>query len=122
MIFTDPQITGVGPDENQAKARGINADTSTLSLEHVPRAIAARDTRGFIKLIRDRDSDKLIGARILAPEGAELIMEVSLAIKYGLTVKELVNMFHPYLTIAEGIKLAAISFGRDVKSLSCCAT
>lgn len=122
VIFTDPQITGVGLDENQAKARGINADTSTLSLEHVPRAIAARDTRGFIKLIRDRDTDKLIGARILAPEGAELIMEVSLAIKYGLTIKELVNMFHPYLTMAEGIKLAAITFGKDVKHLSCCAT
>lgn len=122
VIFTDPQVTGVGLDENQAKAQGINAETSILSLDYVPRAIAARDTRGFIKLIRDIDTDKLIGARILAPEGAELIMEVSLAIKYGITVKELVDMFHPYLTMAEGIKLAAITFGKDVKELSCCAT
>ncbi|MCH8011737.1 MAG: mercury(II) reductase [Candidatus Marinimicrobia bacterium] len=121
VIFTDPQVTGVGLDEDQAKARGINAETSTLSLDYVPRAIAARDTRGFIKLIRDVDTDKLIGARILAPEGAELIMEVSLAIKYGITVRELVDMFHPYLTMAEGIKLAAITFGKDVAQLSCCA-
>jgi len=122
VIFTDPQVTGVGLDEVQAKAMGIDAETSTLSLEHVPRAIAARDTRGFIKLIRDRDTDKLIGARILAPEGSELIMEVSLAIKYGITVRELVGLFHPYLTLSEGIKLAAITFGKDVKQLSCCAT
>ncbi len=122
VIFTDPQVTGVGLDEDQARARGLRAEVSTLSLAHVPRAIAARDTRGFIKLIRDADTDKLIGARILAPEGAELIMEVSLAIKYGITVKELVDLFHPYLTLAEGIKLAAITFGKDIKELSCCAT
>jgi len=88
----------------------------------VPRSIAARDTRGFIKLLRDRATDKLVGARILAPEGSELIMEVSLAVRYGITVKELVGMFHPYLTLSEGIKLAAITFGKNVKQLSCCAT
>ncbi|MFQ6613151.1 MAG: mercury(II) reductase [Fidelibacterota bacterium] len=122
VIFTDPQVTGVGLDEVQARAQGIDAESSTVDLDQVPRAIAARDTRGFIKLIRNRDSDKLLGARILAPEGSELIMEVSLAIKYGITVKELVGMFHPYLTLSEGIKLAAITFGKDVKELSCCAT
>jgi len=121
VIFTDPQVTGVGLDEVQAQARGINAETATIDLDQVPRAIAARDTRGFIKLIRDRDTDKLIGARILAPEGSELIMEVSLAIKYGITVQELVGLFHPYLTLSEGIKLAAITFDKDVRQLSCCA-
>lgn len=122
VIFTDPQVSGVGLDEVQAQAKGFPAETSTIHLDQVPRAIAARDTRGFIKLIRDKETDKLLGARILAPEGAELIMEVSLAIKYGITVKELVDMFHPYLTLSEGIKLAAITFGKDVKELSCCAT
>ncbi len=87
----------------------------------MPRAIAARDTRGFIKLLRDSATDHLIGARILAPEGSELLMEVALAIKYGITVQELVAQFHPYLTLSEGIKLAAITFGKDVKKLSCCA-
>jgi mercuric reductase len=122
VIFTDPQVTGVGLDEVQAQARGIDVESSTITLDQVPRSIAARDTRGFIKLIRDRATDKLVGARILAPEGSELIMEVSLAIRYGITVKELVGMFHPYLTLSEGIKLAAITFGKNVKQLSCCAT
>jgi len=122
VIFTDPQVTGVGLDENQAQALGINAETSVLPMEYVPRALAARDTRGMIKLIRDADTDRLIGARILAPEGSEMIMEIALAIKYGITVKDLIEMFHPYLTNAEGIKLAALTFEKDVKELSCCAT
>lgn len=122
VVFTDPQVAGVGLDEAQAATQGIDAEASTLSLSHVPRSIAARDTRGFIKLIRDRATDRLVGARILAPEGSELLMEAALAIKYGVTVKDLASIFHPYLTLAEGIKLAAITFGKNVESLSCCAT
>ncbi|MFQ5714704.1 MAG: mercury(II) reductase [Candidatus Scalinduaceae bacterium] len=122
VIFTDPQVAGVGLDEQQATQQGLEVDVSKLPLSHVPRALAARDTRGFIKLIRDTKIDKLVGARILAPEGAELLMEVSLAIRYGITVRELVSSFHPYLTLSEGVKLAAITFGKDVSKLSCCAS
>ncbi len=121
VIFTDPQVAGVGMDENQAAASEIDYEVSSLPLEAVPRALAARNTKGFIKLIRDKKTDKLIGARILASEGSELLMEISLAIKYGITTKEIKNMFHPYLTLSESIKLAAIGFSKDVNKLSCCA-
>ena len=121
VIFTDPQVAGVGMDENQAYADGIDYDTSVFMLKDIPRALAARNTKGFIKLIRNKETGKLIGARILASEGSELLMEVSLAIKYGITVKEIRQMFHPYLTLSEGIKLAAITFDKDVNKLSCCA-
>ncbi len=93
-----------------------------MPLSHVPRSLAARDTRGFIKLVRDAETDRLIGARILAPEGAELLMEISLAIKFGITVRELAACFHPYLTLSEGVKLAALAFNKDVNKLSCCAS
>jgi len=122
VIFTDPQVAGVGLDEAQAAAAGLEVDTAVLPLSHVPRAIAARDTRGFIKLIREPATDLLVGARILAPEGSELLMEAALAIKHKLPVAELRNAFHPYLTLAEGMKLAAITFGKSVDQLSCCAT
>ncbi len=121
VVFTDPQVAGVGLDEVQATAAGISAEAVTLPLSEVPRAIAARDTRGFIQLIRDRATDRLLGARILAPEGSELLMEVALAIRHGITVREIAGAFHPYLTLSEGIKLAALSFGKDVRKLSCCA-
>lgn len=122
VVFTDPQIAGAGMDELEAEKAGIPYEISKLELSHVPRAIAAQDTRGFIKLIRNTKTDKLIGARVIAPEGGELIQQLSMAIKYGISVKDLADSFYPYLTLGEGIKLAAITFGKDVSKLSCCAS
>lgn len=121
VIFTDPQVAGAGMDETEAKKNKIPFEVSTIPLSEVPRYAAALDTRGFIKLIRNHETDLLIGARIVAPDAGELIMEASLAIKFGITVTQVKNAFHPYLTASEGIKLAAITFGKDVKKLSCCA-
>ena len=109
-------------DEKEAEQKDIPFQATTLPLTEVPRSIAALDTRGFIKLIRNTETDLLIGARIVAPEGSELAMEISLAIKYKIPVHELVSMFHPYLTLSEGIKLAALSFTMDVNKMSCCAS
>ncbi len=122
VIFTDPQLSGVGMDETEARENGFEAEVATLPLESVPRALAARDTRGFVKLIRDTKTDLLLGARILAPEGGELVMEASLAIKYEIPVSALAEAFHPYLTMSEAIKLAAITFQKDVNKLSCRAS
>lgn len=122
VIFTDPQVAGVGFDELQAEAKNIPFEVSKLELKDVPRALAAHDTRGFIKLIRNPETNKLIGARIIAPEGGELIQQLSMAIKYGINVKELAESFYPYLTLGEGIKLAAITFDKNVAKLSCCAS
>jgi mercuric reductase len=122
VVFTDPQIAGVGLDEKEAEAQGIPFDVTSLPVEEIPRAAAALDTRGFVKLIRNADTDKIIGARVVAPEGGELIMEAALAVKYGITATELAETFHPYLTMSEGIKIAAITFTKDVAELSCCAT
>ncbi|AWW29475.1 MULTISPECIES: mercury(II) reductase [Echinicola] len=122
VVFTDPQIAGAGLDEKEAEEAGIPYETSVMPLTEVPRAQAALDTRGFIKLIRNSETDKLIGGRIIAPEGGELAMQVSLAIKAGMTIQELADAFHPYLTLSEGVKLAAITFNKDVSELSCCAS
>jgi len=122
VVFTDPQVAGAGLDEVQAALQNIPFEVSKLELKDIPRAIAANDTRGFIKLIRHTETDKLIGARVVAPEGGELIHQLSMAIKFGITVKDLAESFYPYLTLGEGIKLAAIAFGRDVTKLSCCGS
>ncbi|MFH7000612.1 mercury(II) reductase [Flavobacterium bizetiae] len=122
VVFTDPQIAGAGMDEVEAEKAGTPFEVSKLDLVHVPRALAAQDTRGFIKLIRNTETDKLIGARVIAPEGGELIQQLSMAIKFGITVKDLAESFYPYLTLGEGIKLAAITFGKDISKLSCCAS
>ena len=121
VVFTDPQVASVGLTEAAATARGIEVRTSTLPLDNVPRALAARDTRGLIKLVAERATRKLIGAHILAPEGADSIQTAALAIKQGLTYTELGEMIFPYLTTVEGLKLAAQTFDMDVAKLSCCA-
>ncbi len=122
VVFTDPQVAGAGLDEARAEAQNIPFEVSKLELKEVPRSLVANDTRGFIKLIRNTKTDKLIGARIVAPEGGELIQHLSMAIKHGITITELAESFYPYLTLGEGIKLAAITFGKDVSTLSCCAS
>ncbi|SFZ94764.1 mercuric reductase [Flaviramulus basaltis] len=122
VVFTDPQIAGAGMDELEAEKKGIPFEVSKLDLIHVPRALAAQDTRGFIKLMRNTETDKLIGARVIATEGGELIQQLSMAIKFGITVKDLAESFYPYLTLGEAVKLAAITFGKDVSKLSCCAS
>ncbi|NOX82401.1 MAG: mercury(II) reductase [Alphaproteobacteria bacterium] len=121
VVFTDPQAASVGLTEAAAMAEGYTVKTSLLGLEHVPRALAARDTRGLIKLIADDKTDRLLGAHILAPEGADSIQTAVLAIKSGMTAKALGETVFPYLTTVEGLKLAAQSFGKDVNKLSCCA-
>lgn len=121
VTFTDPQVASVGLTEKAARAQGINVKTSVLSLDNVPRALAARDTRGLVKLVADGRSNKLIGAHIIAPEGADSIQTAALAIKQGMTYAELGEMIFPYLTTVEGLKLAAQTFDMDVSKLSCCA-
>ncbi len=121
VVFTDPQVASVGLTEAAAKASGHSVKTSVLGLDNVPRALAARDTRGLIKLVADKDSKKLLGAHILAPEGADSIQTAAIAIKVGMTVDDLGSMIFPYLTTVEGLKLAAQTFDKDVSKLSCCA-
>ena len=121
VIFTDPQVASVGLTETAARAQGLDVKVSLLPLDAVPRALAARDTRGLIKLIADKASDRLLGGQIMAPEGADSIQTLVLAIKHGMTAAELGATIFPYLTTVEGLKLAAQTFDKDVAMLSCCA-
>jgi len=121
VVFTDPQVAGVGLSEVQAQKRGFVVKTSVVPLDLVPRSLAARDTRGLIKLIADEATDRLLGAQILAPEGCDSIQTMALAIRFGMTAQELGDTIFPYLTTVEGLKLAAQGFARDVARLSCCA-
>lgn len=121
VTFTDPQVASIGMTEQQAKADRLGVKAAVLPLDQVPAAIAARNTKGLIKLVAEENSGKLLGAHVLAAEAGEIIQEATLAIRFGLKVHDLVETFHPYLTKAEGLKLAAITFTKDVKQLSCCA-
>jgi len=121
VVFTDPQVAGVGLTEAQARAAGHDVKTSVLTLDNVPRALAARDTRGLIKLVADQATDQLLGGVIMAPEGADSVQTLAMALKAGMTAQALGETIFPYLTTVEGLKLAAQTFDKDVATLSCCA-
>lgn len=121
VTFTDPALASVGLTESAARAAGHDVIVSRLPMKHVPRAIAARDTRGLVKLVADGKTRRLVGAHILAPEAGDIVQQAVMAIRFGVGIDDLASMMHPYLTNAEAIKLAAQAFDRDVAKLSCCA-
>jgi mercuric reductase len=121
VIFTHPSIASVGLTEKQAKEKGYEVKTSVLQLDAVPRAIANHETNGVFKLIADAKTSRLLGAHIVAENAGEVIYTATLAVKFGLTVEDLKGTMAPYLTMAEGLKLAALTFDKDVSKLSCCA-
>ena len=111
-IYTDPPLAGVGWDEGRAARAGFDTDTAIFSLEELPAAHALGSREGFVKLVRDRRSNHLVGARVIAPHAAELIMELALSIRYGLTVDELSTAVHPPISLGDAIARAARRFPR----------
>ncbi|RME88322.1 MAG: mercury(II) reductase [Candidatus Hydrogenedentota bacterium] len=125
VIFTEPELARVGLSEQEALAKNINIQVSKFPLSALPKAIASRNTLGFIKIIADANSGQILGSQIISPRAGELIHTVALAMrlskKAGYTIQDLREELFAYLTEAEGIKLAAQTFSMDVSKLSCCA-
>jgi len=121
VVFTDPQVAAVGYSEAQAQHDGIETDSRTLTLDNVPRALVNFDTSGFIKLVAEAGTGRLIGVQAVAPGAGEIIQTAALAIRARMTVQDLADQLFPYLTMVEGLKLAAQTFTKDVQQLSCCA-
>lgn len=121
VIFTDPQIATVGLTEEQARAAGFEVKTSVLPLTAVPRARVNDEAIGVFKLVADMLTDRVLGAHVVAGNAGDVIYAATLAVKHRLTVADLTESFAPYLTMAEGLKLGALAFERDVARLSCCA-
>jgi len=121
VIFSDPQVATVGLTEEQAHAANIETKSRTLQLEYVPRALANFDTQGFIKIVAESGTGRIIGVQILAAEAGEMIQTAVMALHHKMTVEQLAGQLFPYLTMVEGLKLCAQTFNKDVKQLSCCA-
>jgi mercuric reductase len=121
VVFTDPQIATVGLSEAEAHLNSIETDSRLLTLENVPRALVNFDTRGFIKMVAEARTGRLLGVQAVAAEAGELIQAAALAIHHQMTVADLGSQLFPYLTMVEALKLCAQTFTKDVKQLSCCA-
>ena len=121
VTFTSPQVGSVGLTESSAKAQGIHVQVSRLDMEQVPRALVSHDKRGFVKIVSEAASGKILGVHAVAPNAGEFMGEAALAVRFGLTARDLSGTLHPYLTWIESMKLAAQGFTMDISKLSCCA-
>lgn len=121
VIFTNPSVATVGLTEKAARRQGYDVKTSLLPLDAVPRALVNREQAGLFKLVADAKTGQILGAHIVSDNAEEVIYSAVLAVKFGLTIEDLQSTFVPYLTMAEGLKLAALAFDSDVSKLSCCA-
>ncbi len=121
-IFTDPQVAVVGMTDEEAVVAGIACDCNTIPLSVVPRAGAIRDTRGVIKMVLDGSTRRVVGVSMLGVNAGEVIGEAAMALRFGATTDDFIDLIHVYPTMAEALKLVALSFTKDVNRLSCCAT
>ncbi len=121
-IFTDPQVAVVGLTDREANAHGFICQCNTIPMSVVPRAGAIRDTRGVIKMVLERPTRRLLGVSMLGENASEVIHEAALALRFRATADDLIDLVHVYPTMAEALKLVALSFTKDVSKLSCCAS
>ena len=112
----------VGLTDEEANAAGIVCECNTIPMSAVPRAGAIRDTRGVIKMVLDGPTRRVVGVSMLGVNASEVIHEAAMALRFGATTDDFIDLIHVYPTMAEALKLVAISFTKDVNRLSCCAS
>lgn len=105
IMFLDPEVAGVGMNEIQAKQAGLEYKMVSLNYETIPRAIAMRNTQGFIKVLVSNDDEmNILGMRVVGEHASSAIQAVALLISQDKSIKELAELIHPHPSIIEGIQ------------------
>ena len=106
-IFTDPEIARVGLSESEAQTKGVAYEVTRYDLDDLDRAIADGATKGFVKVLTAKGSDRILGATIIGAEAGNLLAEFTLAMKHGLGLNKILGTIHIYPTLAEANKYVA---------------
>jgi mercuric reductase len=120
-IFTSPQVASVGLTEGQTTEKMKVCSCRTLPMSDVPKAKVVHEERGLIKMVVHPKIGRIFGVHILAELAADMIHEAVLAVKYKLSIDDIIDTVHVFPTMTEAIKLVATAFKKDVSKLSCCA-
>lgn len=105
IMFLSPEVAGVGLNETQAKEKGLAYRVVTLEYSTIPRAIAKRNTQGFIKLlVTNDDSMKILGMKVVGNHASSAIQAVAVLISMNKGIEELAECVHPHPSITEGIQ------------------
>jgi pyruvate/2-oxoglutarate dehydrogenase complex dihydrolipoamide dehydrogenase (E3) component len=110
--FTSPEIAHVGLYEKDARERGMEVDTLTVSLSTVDRAILDGADEGFLRLHLEKGKDRILGATLVADHAGDMIGELCLAITHGIGLGKIASVIHPYPTQGEVVKKAADQWRR----------
>jgi mercuric reductase len=121
VIFTDPQVAVVGQTDEEVVGSGVRCWCGTIPLEYVPRAGATHQTDGIAKIVIDRDTQEVKGVSLVMPNAGEVIHEAAMALRFHARLEDFIDLIHVYPTMAEALKIAAISYFKDPAKLSCCA-
>ena len=119
-VFTDPQVASVGLTEEEYMRRYNVCACRTIEIAQVPKAMVIKETRGKVKMAIDPKTEIVVGVHMVAPMAADLIHEAALAVKFKLTIDDIVDTVHVFPTMSEAIKRVAQSFKRDIFTMSCC--
>jgi mercuric reductase len=121
VIFTDPQVAVVGQTDEEVVGSGLRCWCGTIPLDYVPRAGATHQTNGIAKIVIDRDTQEVKGVSLVMPNAGEVIHEAAMGMRFHAKLEDFIDLIHVYPTMAEALKIAAISYFKDPAKLSFCA-
>ena len=113
VVYTWPEVAGVGATEEQLKADGIDYKSGSFPFKASGRARASMDTDGLVKVLADSQSDEILGVHICGPRAADMIAEAVVAMEYRATAEDLSRMSHAHPTFTEALKEAALAATDD---------
>ncbi|PHV63215.1 mercuric reductase [Cyanobacterium aponinum] len=114
VTYTDPEVAHVGKSPHQLVTEGLDFNTITVLMDKVDRAITDEETEGFVKIYHQKNSDKILGATIVASHAGEMISEITLAMVNNIGLNGISKVIHSYPTQAEAIKKAADAYRRTL--------
>lgn len=109
VIYTSPEIAWVGKTEEELKAEGVNFSAGTFPFAALGRAMAQNETNGFVKIIADAETDRILGASVIGPSAGDLVQQVVIAMEFGSSAEDLGMMVFSHPTLSEAVHEAALS-------------
>ena len=109
VIYTHPEVAWVGKTEEQLKSEGVDYQVGSFPFAASGRAKAKGDTTGMVKIIRDRKSDRMLGAHLIGPSASELLAQSVLAMEFDATIGDIAQTIHAHPTLSEAMHEAALS-------------
>lgn len=120
VVFTSPEVASVGTTELEYMNEHGTCSCRTVQMDDVPRAKVVENTDGLVQVVKHHETDDIVGVHMVGPRAADMIMEATLAVKFELTVDDIIDTVHPFPTFSEAFKQACQAFRRDTSTMSCC--